>query len=105
MRTALLCLAAALAVTGARARAAGDEDKAGARADGAGEGETFEALAKDAEPAGDVGALLGALIDRCTDEKRTLDRARCQATLAYLRRTLPEHPFSVAANDPAAISV
>jgi hypothetical protein len=106
MRTALLWLAAALAATGARAgdaRAADDDERA---ADGAtGDGETFEALAKDAQPAADVGALLGALIDRCADEKRALDRARCQATLAYLRKTLPEHPFTTVARDPAAVSV
>ena len=116
MRTALLWLAAALAAAGARAgdaraadddqSAAGDEGKAPAKADGtADNGETYEALAKDAQPAADVGAVLGALIDRCADEKRALDRARCQVTLAYLRKTLPEHPFAVAARDPAAISV
>ncbi len=112
MRIAVVWLAAVLAATGARAgdaRAAGDDDgdKAAPKGDGAGDGtpETFETLAKDAQPAGDVGALLGALVDRCTDEKRALDRARCQATLAYLRRTLPEHPFTIAARDPAAISV
>ncbi len=113
MRTALLWLAAALAAAGTQAgdaraaddqRAASDEGKAPAEG-AAGDGETFEALAKDAQPAADVGALLGALVDRCTDEKRALDRARCQATLAYLRRTLPEHPFTSASRDPAAISV
>jgi hypothetical protein len=115
MRTALLWLAAALAAAGARAgdaraaddeRAASDQGKAPAKAEGAaGDGETFEALAKDAQPAADVGALLGALTDRCADEKRALDRARCQATLAYLRKTLPEHPFTITARDPAAISI
>jgi hypothetical protein len=107
MRTALLCLAAALAVTSARTgetRAAGDEDDKAPEKSG-GEGETFESLAKGAQPAPDVGALLGALVDRCAGEKRTLDHARCQATLAYLRRTLPEHAFSIDAPDPAAISV
>jgi len=113
MRTAHLWLAAALAAAGARAgdaraaddgrdeRAASDDVKVPA----AGSGETFELLAKDARPAADVGVLLGALVDRCADEKRALDRARCQATLAYLRKTLPEHPFATTARDPAAISV
>ena len=114
MRTALLWLAAALAAAGARAgdaraaddeRAASDQGKAPAKTDATGDGETFEALAKDAQPAADVGALLAALVDRCPDEKRTVDHARCQATLAYLRRTLPEHVFSIVARDPAAISV
>ncbi len=108
MRTALLCLAAALAVTGARtgdARAAGDDGQARERSGGEGEGDSFESLAKGARPAGDVGALLGALVDRCPAETRALEHARCQATLAYLRRTLPEHAFSIAARDPAAISV
>jgi hypothetical protein len=98
MRTALLLMAAALAAIGARegdARAAGDE----------GDGETFESIARGAQPASDVGVIVGALVDRCTEEKRSLDRARCQATLAYLRRTLPEHAFSIAAHDPAAILV
>ena len=79
--------------------------RAPANAEAAGDGETFEPLAKDAQPAADVGALLGALTDRCADEKRALDRARCQATLAYLRKSLPEHPFAITTRDPAAISV
>src|SRR5450631_3450866 len=108
MRTALLWLAAALAATGAPAgdarAAAGDENDT-ASPKSAGGSETFELLAKDAQPTGDVGTLLGALVDRCAEEKRSLEHARCQATLAYLRRTLPEHVFSIAARDPAAISV
>lgn len=107
MRTVLLWLAAALAATGAwtgEARAAGDDDKSVAE-NPADEGAIFELVAKNAEPAGDVGTLLGALTDRCTDEKRALDRARCQATLAYLRKTLPEQTFSTVARDPAAILV
>jgi len=108
MRPALLWLAAALAATGARAgnaRAAGDDDDKAAADKPAEESAVFELSAKDAEPVGDVGTLLGALTDRCPDEKRALDRARCQATLAYLRRTLPERTFSFVSRDPAAIAV
>lgn len=108
MRPALLWLAAALAATGGwagEARAAGNDDDKPVADKPADEGAIFELVAKDAEPAGDVGTLLGALTDRCPDEKRSLDRARCQATLSYLRRTLPEHTFSMVARDPAAIAV
>ena len=107
MRPALLWLAAALTATSAwagDARAAGDDDDKAAADKPAEESAIFELVAKDAEPVGDVGTLLGALTDRCPDEKRALDRARCQATLAYLRRTLPERTFSFVARDPAAIA-
>src|SRR5882724_5307047 len=107
MRTALLLMAAALAAIGARAgdaRAAGDEGENAAEKS-AGDGEIFESIARGAEAAADVGVIVGALVDRCADEKRSLDRARCQATLAYLRRTLPERAFSITARDPAAILV
>ena len=36
------------------------------------------------------GTLLSSFVERCTSEKRELDRARCRATTAYLRRTLPQ---------------
>src|SRR5262249_22101692 len=108
MRRALLWLAATLAATGAwagDARAAGDDDDKPAADKPAEESAIFELVAKDAEPVGDVSLMLGALTDRCPDEKRVLDRARCQATLAYLRRTLPDRTFSFVARDPAAIAV
>ena len=126
-----MCLAAAFAARGA-ASAEGRAPRPGAPADApsaepasdeaektaaAGEAETFEGLAQSAQAAGDVGALVGALVDRCADDKRpgeregehgherSIDRARCRATLAFLRKALPEHPFSVVAPDAAAISV
>jgi hypothetical protein len=108
MRSALLWLAAALAATGGwagEARAAGDADDKTVADQPADDSAIFELVAKDAEPAGDVGTLLGALTDRCVDEKRSLDRARCQATLAYLRRSLPERTFSTVSRDAAAILV
>ena len=65
----------------------------------------YEALAKGAVRTHDVGTLLGPFVDRCDGEKRDLDRARCRAVLAYLRRTLPQQTFTLGSDDPAAIAV
>ena len=104
------------------ARAAGAEPRAAAgkpatdRADQAAEPEdsaptepapTFEALAGPARPIGEVGALLSPQIEKCPDDprEREVERARCRAATSYLKRTLPGKTFSIAADDPAAISV
>ena len=67
--------------------------------------ETFETLAQTATPAGDIATLLGPLVDSCTEGGRDLDRARCRASQAYLRRALPERSFVLVTGDPAAIAV
>ena len=68
---------------------------------------TFEALAAPARAIGEVGILLAPQIEKCLDDKREreIERARCRAITSYLRRTLPGKTFSIAADDPAAISV
>jgi hypothetical protein len=66
---------------------------------------SYESLAKGAVRTHDVATVLGVFVDRCDAEKRDLDRARCRAVGAYLRRTLPEQTFSLNSEDPAAISV
>jgi hypothetical protein len=68
---------------------------------------TFEALAGPARPIGEVATLLSPQIEKCPDDphEREIERARCRATTSYLKRTLPSKTFSMAANDPAAISV
>src|SRR5438094_598043 len=50
---------------------------------------SYEALAKGATRTRDVATLLGAFVDRCDNEKRDLERARCRTTQAYLRGVLP----------------
>jgi hypothetical protein len=66
---------------------------------------TYESLAKGATPTRDVATLLGAFVDRCDNEKRDLERARCRTTQAYLRETLPSRTFVTPAEDPAVISI
>src|SRR6185503_6083660 len=70
-------------------------------------GPSFEELASPARAIGEVGALLSPQIDKCPDDKREreIERVRCRATTSYLRRTLPGKTFSIASDDPAAISV
>ena len=53
----------------------------------------------------DVATLLSSFVERCTGEKRDLDRARCRATTAYLRRSLPKRTFAFVTDDPAVIAV
>ena len=65
----------------------------------------YEALAKGAVRTHDVATLLGPFVAGCDGEKRDVDRARCRAVRAYLRRTLPQQTFAVGSDDPAAIAV
>jgi hypothetical protein len=104
LRSALVLFGAALAARGVRAADADKAVEAPAEPP-----PTFEALAAPARPLGEVGlgAVLGALVDRCPDDKHEseIERARCRGTSAYLRRTLPERSFSITAGDPAAVTV
>src|SRR4051812_34400782 len=52
-------------------------------------GASFETLGTGAVRTRDIGTLLSSFVDRCEVEKRDIDRARCAATTAYLRHTLP----------------
>jgi hypothetical protein len=65
----------------------------------------YEALAQGAVKTHDVATLLAPFVDRCESETRDLDRARCRATVAYLRKTLPAQTFAFDTDDPAAIAV
>jgi hypothetical protein len=65
----------------------------------------YEALAQGAVKTHDVATLLAPFVDRCETETRDLDRARCRATVAYLRKTLPSQTFAFDTDDPAAIAV
>ena len=65
----------------------------------------YEALARGAVRTHDVATLLGPFVANCDGEKRDVDRARCRAVRAYLRRTLPQQTFAVGSEDPAAIAV
>lgn len=66
---------------------------------------SYEALAQEAVRTNDVATLLAPFVDHCDGERRDLDRARCRAVLAYLRRTLPQQTFALGTDDPAAITV
>jgi hypothetical protein len=114
-RSALVVLGAALAAASARA----DDRPPGAGGDKSGDGTsgggdtaaeapaTFETLSAPARPIGDVGLLLGPLVDKCADDRREreIDRVRCRASTSYLKRILPTRTFSVVSDDPAAISL
>src|SRR4051812_35574209 len=63
----------------------------------------YEALAQGAVKTHDVPTLLAPFVDKCEAETRDLDRARCRATVAYLRKTLPTQTFAFDTDDPAAI--
>ena len=65
----------------------------------------YETLGQGAVRTQDVATLLSSFVERCTGEKRELDRARCRATTAYLRRSLPKRTFAFVTDDPAVISV
>jgi hypothetical protein len=65
----------------------------------------YEALAAGAVKTHDVATLLAPFVERCEAETRDLDRARCRATVAYLRKTLPTQTFAFDTDDPAAIAV
>jgi hypothetical protein len=66
---------------------------------------TYETAGQGAVRTNDVATLLSSFVERCTGEKRELDRARCRATTAYLRRTLPKRTFAFTTDDPAVIAV
>ena len=73
-----------------------------ANAGGAASVGDYEAVAKGAVRTHDVATLLGPFVSGCDGEKRDVDRARCRAVRAYLRRTLPQQTFAVGSDDPAA---
>jgi hypothetical protein len=110
MRTRFVRLAALLAAATSTAgaglaAAAGDSAPELAAKPAEAPATSYEALAKGAIRTRDVATLLGAFVDRCDNEKRELERARCRTTQAYLKSVLPQRTFVTPADDPAVISV
>ena len=68
-------------------------------------GASFETLGHGALRMRDVATLLSSIIERCDNEKRDIDRARCQATTAYLRQTLPRRTFAFTSDEPGVVAV
>ena len=68
-------------------------------------GASFETLGTGAVRTRDIGTLLSAIVERCENEKRDIDRARCQATTAYLRRTLPLRTFAFTTDEAGVVTV
>jgi hypothetical protein len=97
--TTAIALLAVLAAGGEKAAARDPEAGASAGAT------TFEALAAAATRTSDVSTLLAPLVDKCPSGEREIDRIRCRAAQAYLRKELPARSFLIAADDPAAVSV
>jgi len=68
-------------------------------------GASFETLGHGAVRTRDIGTLLSSIVERCEGEKRDIDRARCQATTAYLRRTLPQKTFAYTTDEPGVVAI
>lgn len=68
-------------------------------------GESFEAVGQGAVHTRDIGTLLSAIVERCDGEKRDIDRVRCQAMTAYLRRTLPHRTFAFTSDEAGVVTV
>jgi hypothetical protein len=68
-------------------------------------GDSYEALGQGAVRTRDIATLLSPFVESCETEKRDIDRARCQATIAYLRRTLPRRTFAFTSDEPGVVAV
>jgi hypothetical protein len=68
-------------------------------------GDSYEKLGQGAIRTRDIETLLSSFVERCDGEKRDIDRVRCQATTAYLRRTLPQRTFAFITDDPGVVAV
>jgi hypothetical protein len=99
MTTFPLALALAVALLGA----APPPDAPAATGNAA--GESYETLGQGAVRTRDIATLLSPFVESCDNEKRDIDRARCQATIAYLRRTLPRRTFAFTSDEPGVVAV
>jgi len=99
--TFLPALALALALLGPAPAPGG----AAAPAPGAASTDTFETLGHGAVHTRDISTLLSAIVERCDGEKRDIDRVRCQAMTAYLRRTLPQRTFAFTTDETGVVTV
>ena len=68
-------------------------------------GASFEAVGQHAVKTRDIATLLSSFVEGCDAEKRDIDRARCQATTAYLRRMLPQRTFAFTTDEPGVVAV
>ena len=68
-------------------------------------GASFEAVGQHAVKTRDIATLLSSFVEGCDAEKRDIDRSRCQATTAYLRRTLPQRTFVYTTDEPGVVAV
>jgi hypothetical protein len=68
-------------------------------------GASFETLGQGAVKTRDIATLLSPFVERCDSETRDIDRARCQATTAYLRQTLPRRTFAFTTDEPGVVAV
>ena len=68
-------------------------------------GASFETLGQGAVKTRDIATLLSPFVERCDSETRDIDRARCQATTAYLRHTLPRRTFAFTTDEPGVVAV
>src|SRR5262245_24971333 len=66
---------------------------------------SFEAAGRGAVRTRDIATLLSSFIEQCETEKREIERARCHATTAFLRRTLPRQTFAFTSDDPSVVAV
>jgi hypothetical protein len=65
----------------------------------------FEDLMQTALPLVDLQTLLIPPTGGCEDSAGSIDRARCEASRAFLRRTLPEHTLWTYGGDPQVLRV
>jgi len=72
---------------------------------GAAPAESYETLGQGAVRTRDIATLLSPFVESCDNEKRDIDRARCQATIGYLRRTLPRRTFAFTSDEPGVVAV
>lgn len=96
------------AAGGAPSATTGSTDKAAAT--GGAEGlqppaSSFEEVLARAEPLEDLGALLIAPTGGCEEVPSSIERARCEGTRAFLRRTIPGRWFSTIGDDPEILRV
>jgi len=68
-------------------------------------GASFETVGQGAVKTRDIATLLSPFVERCDNEKRDIDRARCQATTAWLRQTLPRRTFAFTTDEPGVVAV
>jgi hypothetical protein len=98
----MLAGASLVMVVAAAAAAAADPAPAAPAVAGGG---AFEDLAKDAVPVSDLGVLVAPFLEDCKQQKREVERTRCQAARASLQARLPSRRYVVASEGPEPVSL